>query len=331
MLTLALLLQGQEISRYQNPGTALDPRSQITSPSRYFNSITGSVRGTDNRPLVNVRVELHDSVGAVVNSAWTGNGGEFEFRQVAAGSYRVVAVSGLDLAEERVEVHSWSVPVNLHLPTRRAPNDDARNTVSVAHYKVPERAREELRKAREATLKGKVEEAQAHVAKALEIDPDYADALTLRAVLKLSAHDSDGAVKDLNRAIQCDGSYAMAYLVLGSAFNAQAKYDDALRALQHGATLSPDAWQAHFEMGKAYLGKTEYQSALHELDRAQTLAPPDYSLIRLIRAHVLMQLNRHSDAVADLQLFLDKNPEGPDAELAQKMIEQAKASLAAQK
>ena len=303
----------------------------MASPSRYFNSIIGSVRGMDNRPLGNVRVELRDSSGTMVNTAYSSTGGDFEFRQLPEGSYRVVAVNGIDQVEERVEVNSFNTPVNLHLPTRAIPKDDGRNTISVQQYKVPERARQELRKAREASVKGKVDEAQSHVAKALEIHPDYADALTMRAILKLANHNADGAVQDLERAIQCDGSYAMAYLVLGSAFNAEAKFDDAIRALQRGETLSPDSWQAYFEMGKAYLGKTEYPAALHELDRAQTLAPPDYPLIRLIRAHVLMQLDRYNDAVADLQTYLDKNPEGPDAELAQKMLEQAKASLAAHK
>lgn len=315
----------------RSPGGAPpSPRNQLSS-TRYSNSISGSVRGADNHPLSNVRVELRDNSGTILNSVATGNGGDFEFRQVPEGNYRVVALAGVDQAEERVEVNAWSMSVNLRLSGTRPPNPDARNSVSVSQFRVPERAREELRKAREASLKGKVDEAGTHVAKALEIHPKYADALTMRAILKLAARNPEGAIEDTQQAIEYDGSYAMAYLVLGSAFNTQAKFDEALRVLQRGETLSPDSWQAHFEMGKAYLGKSDYATSLHELDRAQTLAPPDYTLIHLIRAHVLMQLDRYADAVADLTKYLDKNPEGPDAELAQKMLEQAKASLAAHK
>jgi tetratricopeptide (TPR) repeat protein len=301
--------------------------------SRYSNSVSGSVRGADNRPLGNVHVELRDSNGSVIGAVSTGNGGDFEFRQIAQGTYHVVATAGVDQAEERVEVNSWTTTVNLRMSTSgsKPPSDGGRSTVSVAQYRVPERAREELRKAREASVKGKAPEAQNHVAKALEIYPQYADALTMRAILKLAARNAEGAVQDLEQAIQYDGSYAMAYLVLGSAFNSEAKFDDAIRALQRGETLSPDAWQAYFEMGKAYLGKTDYAAALHQLDRAQSLAPPDYPLIRLIRAHVLMQMDRYAEAVTDLQTYLDKNPEGADAELAQKMLDEAKASLAAHK
>jgi len=331
---LSLFAQGQDFPRSPHPGTQVDPRTQMMAPSRYSNSVSGSVRGADNRPLGNVHVELRDATGSIVGAVSTGNGGEFEFRQIAQGTYHVIATAGVDQAEERVDVNSWTTTVNLRLSgsgSKPAPNDGAGGTVSVAQYRVPERAREELRKAREASTKGKVTEAQNHVARALEIYPKYADALTMRAILKLAARNAEGAVQDLEQAIQYDGSYAMAYLVLGSAFNSEAKFDDAIRALQRGETLSPDAWQGYFEMGKAYLGKTDYAAALHELNRAQSLAPPDYPLIHLIRAHVLMQLDRYAEAVTDLQTYLEKNPEGADAELAQKMLDEAKASLAAHK
>jgi tetratricopeptide (TPR) repeat protein len=246
--------------------------------------------------------------------------------------YQIIAYSGLDTAEARIEVTSLNSPVTLRLSGPKEPNDGrGRNSISVAQYRVPEKAREELRKAQEASLKGKPEETQAHVAKALEIYPQYADALTLRAIMKLGLRDIDSAVADLQKAIESDGSYAMAYLVLGSAFNLAARFDDAIIALQRGQTLSPDAWQGYFELGKAYAGKTEYESALHQLDHAQTLAPPDYPLIRLVRAHVFMQLSRFADAVTDLQVYLAKSPQGADIELAQKMLETAKASLEAQK
>jgi tetratricopeptide (TPR) repeat protein len=210
-----------------------------------------------------------------------------------------------------------------------ADDGNGRQSVSVAQYRVPEAAREELKKAREATLKNKIDEAQQHIQKALETAPNYADALTLRAILKLDAKDSDGAVADLQNAIQSDGSYAMAYMVLGSAFNNQMKFDDAIRSLQRGESLAPDAWQIYFEMGRAYAGKADYESAVRALDRAQHLAPQEYPLIRLIRAHSLMGLTRYGDAIAELQAFLAKAPAGPDAEQAQRMLERAKESMSA--
>jgi len=330
LLGSATLSVAQEIPVGPAPGSR--GATTLMGPTRYSNSVSGSVHGAHDQPLHDVRVELRDGAGRVVSSVITGGTGDFEFGQVPLGVYQIVAYSGVDTAEARIEVSTMNSPINLRLTGHGVPRENGgRNSISVAEYRVPEKAREELKKAREASLKGKTDEAQDHVAKALEIYPQYADALTMRAILKLSVRDIDGAVDDLQKALQYDGSYGMAYMVLGSAYNTQAKFDDAIIALQHGQTLAPDAWQCYFELGKAYAGKNDYESALRQLDRAQTMAPPDYPLIRLVRAHVFMQLNRYADAVTDLQVYLAKNPQGADAELAQKMLEAAKASLEAQK
>jgi Tfp pilus assembly protein PilF len=313
---------------YQGPSGPTNWNTSIRSSS----SISGSVLSSDNRPVGNVRVELRDGrTGTIVSSSYTGTGGQFEFSQIPQGSYEIVAFSGTQQAEERVELSSISTSVNLRLPAGNpvANDGNGRQSVSVAQYRVPEAAREELKKAREATLKNRIDEAQQHIQKALETAPNYADALTLRAILKLDAKDSDGAVADLQNAIQSDGSYAMAYMVLGSAFNNQMKFDDAIRSLQRGESLAPDAWQIYFEMGRAYAGKADYESAVRALDRAQHLAPQEYPLIRLIRAHSLMGLTRYGDAIAELQAYLAKAPTGPDAEQAQRMLEKAKESMSA--
>jgi predicted Zn-dependent protease len=327
-LASSLAQIGPPIQNGPYPGA----RSPWNSRTRNFNSISGSVFSADNRPMGNVRVELRDgNTGTLLGSAYTGVGGSFEFQQLPQGRYEVVAFSGVQQVREPVDVTSMATSINLRLPTtsQTANDGNGRQTVSVAQYKVPEAAREELRKAREASLKHRIDDAQQHLQKALQLDPDYADALTMRAILKLDAKDSAGAVNDLQKAIRCDGSYAMAYLVLGSAFNTQLKFDDAIRALERGQSLAPDAWQAYFEMGRAYAGKTDYEAAVNQLDRAQSLAPQEYPVIRLIRAHALIGLTRYGDAIADLQTYLLKNPAGPDAERARRMLEQAQASMAA--
>src|SRR5262249_34921523 len=161
-----------------------------------------------NHPLKDVRVELANTNGVVVNSAYTSISGSFEFSHVPQGSYTVVASSGLQQSSEHVEVNAWTSVVAMHMPTADKPEDGvAGNAISVAQYKVPGKARDECRKAHEAMYKGKLEEAGKHLARALEIYPDYADALTLRAVLELNQHNSDSAMADLDKAVKTDANY----------------------------------------------------------------------------------------------------------------------------
>jgi regulator of sirC expression with transglutaminase-like and TPR domain len=307
------------------------PFSALHSPRAEGHPISGTVRDANNNPLDDVRVELTDWNGSVVNSTYTNHSGSFEFPAVAEGAYSIVATSGVQQVSERIETNSWSSfnMVSLRLPVSNKP-DDGRpgNSVSVAQYKVPDKARQEFNKAHEGLEKGKREDASRHLARALELYPEYADALTLRAILELDQKQTDVAIADLDRAIKSDGSCALAYMVMGSAFNMEAKYDEAIRSLQRGESLAPNYWQAYFEMGKAYIGKGDYPAALAQLERAQTLADAEYPLIDFLRAHALLEMKQYPQAVTALQSYLQKEPQSANSEKARQMLEQAQQQVA---
>jgi len=313
----------------QRPGfdpSASMPRSPFSSGLHENASISGTVQDIQNKPLKDVRVELTDANGVVINSTYTNVGGSFEFGHVQQGNYTVVATAGLQQNRERVEVSGWNNFVAIHMQGDTKPEDGVNGSaISVAQYKVPGKARDEYRRAREAMEKEKLEDAGKHLARALEICPKYADALTLRAVLELNQHNSEAAMTDLDSAVKADANYAMAYMVMGSALNMQSKFDDALRALQRGESLAPNFWQAQFEMGKAYIGKNDYASALGHLQRAQALAPQEYPLIYLLQAHALLALKQYPEAMSALQVYLQKDPQGANRVEAQKMLEKAQA------
>lgn len=302
------------------------PQRQLAGQINTFNTLSGTVVTADNKPLADVLVELRGGNGSTVSSVYTNSSGMFEFPPIAPGNYSVVATSGVDQAQERVEMGSFASSLRLRLPHSSTATDGNGNTsVSVAQYKVPQKARDAFRKAQQASVKGTNDEAQKQLARALEIYPKYADALTLRAILKIDEKDLPGAVADLQQAITDDENCSMAYLVMGAVFNTESKFDDAIRSLQRGQSLAPNSWQAYFEMAKALVGKAQYEPALRQLDRAQTLAPKEYPPIHLVRAHAMMALNNYSDAMTELQAYLAKAPQGAASQEAQKMLDQARA------
>jgi tetratricopeptide (TPR) repeat protein len=308
----------------------MSPFSSSPSSMRDNGAISGTVQDIHNNPLKDVLVELTNATGVVINSTYTSVSGYFEFSRVAQGSYVIVATAGLQQSSEHVESNGFSNTVALRLQTTDKPEDGVNGSaISVAQYKVPGKARDEYRKARNAAEKGKDEEAHKHLAKALEIYPNYADALTLQGVLELNQHNADAAIADLDKAIKADGNFAMAYMVMGSALNMQGKFDEALRALEHGESLAPDYWQAHFEMGKAYIGKSDYQAALGHLQRAQSMAPKEYALIYLLQAHALLAMKQYSEAMSALQTYLQKEPTGPNRQEAEKLLEKTQAFVGA--
>ncbi len=295
-------------------------------------SISGNVQDTENNGLRDVRVELADANGSVISSGYTGPSGHFEFTRLSPGTYTVVATQGLQQASERVDASNFSNNVNVRMQGQGKPTDGVEgNSISIAQYRVPAKAREAYRKAHESMEKGKMDDAHKHLAKALELCPNYAEALTLRGVLALNQQDSQSAIADVDKAIQADGNYGIAYLVMGSALNMQGKFDEAIRSLQRGQSLAPNYWQGYFEMGKSYIGKANYPDALRQLERAQSLAPGDYPLISLLRAHALLAMKQFPEATAALQAYLLKDPKGPNSEKARKMLEEAEAYMASKK
>src|SRR5258706_11539239 len=219
--------------------------------------------------------------------------------------------------------------VTLRVPTEVKANVGNNATVSVAQFKVPGKARSEFKKAEEALGKGKMDECKTHLAKALDIYPSFAEALTLRGVLAMDDKNTDAAINDLDAAIKADASYSMAYVAMGATYNMMSKFDDAIRVLGRGISMAPNSWQGYFEMGKAQVGNASYEAAVRTLDKAQSVAPDDYALIHLVKAHALLGLKDYTNAMGELQAFLEKSPkDGKQTEDARNLLGKVQAFTA---
>jgi Flp pilus assembly protein TadD len=290
-------------------------------------SISGTVRTIDDHAVSDARIEIRSlRTGQVVASGFSTQSGNFEVSNLPAGSYDVIATSGLLEARESVQVQG-PVIVALQI-AKRTRAVDGSTSVSVASLKVPEKARQEYDKAQTAMQKGKHEEALAHANKALELYPDFAEALTVRGVLNLDNHDIAAATRDLERAIQIDGNYGLAYLALGAAYNADSRYDDALRTVEHGVTLDPKGWQGYFEMAKALFAKGDYEMSLQQVNRAAENTPGDYPPLHLLRAHDYIGLKKYADAKTELETYLSQAPQAPGVADVRHTLEQLQSVAA---
>jgi len=300
-----------------------------------LSTVTITVKTANEKGASDARIEIHDMSGTVLASGYTNGNGTLEvLGRFPGGTYEVVATHGLSEARDRISLSAGGMgAVALRLP---ADNDAAKNagnneTVSVAQYKVPDKARKFFRKAQESLAKTKLDEAADNLRKALEIYPSYAEALCLRGVLKMDKQDREGAITDFDQAIHIDPAYPMSYFAMGAVYNLMSQFDEALRALQQGTTLAPTAWQGYFEMGKAYLGKADYMASIKALDKAQALTREPYPFINLVKGHALLALKKYPEAMAELEAFLQKAPSDPQSENARQMLSRAKAFAAVQK
>ena len=311
----------------QSLGSSRHGLSQISMAQ-----ISGVVVGSDGSPLADVRIEVrNDQTGQTMFSAYTNESGAFEFHNLPSGQYEVVASRGLQEQREHLVLSDSGSNVKMRLDTRNvaAANADGRATVSVAEYKVPQKARDALHKAQEALSKGRRDEAEKQLAKSLEIYPSYAPALTLRGVLALDSNKPQPAMEDFDKAIHSDPAFAMAYTGMAAAMNQLQKFDDALRSAERSVSLAPQAWQTYFEMAKSYVGKSDFKDALAQLGKMQQFQSREFAPAHLLKAHVLIALEDYKDAMTELQAFVTLAPQDPSATAAKQAMDKIKAITAA--
>lgn len=308
------------------------PQASVGDPGNPIatGSLSGSVRTTDGKAIRNARVELRSPLSAqVINSTYTLPNGSFEFDQLASGHYEVVVTSGVNEVRDQVDVYSSGATVSLHMGAdNEAAADGSPGMVSVAQMKVPGKARSLYRKAQGHVEKNKLDDASQELQKALAIAPTYAPALTLRALIAMQRGNATAALPDLESAVQNDPAYGLGYIVLGSAYNMQARYDDAIRVLSRAEALAASAWQLHFELSKALLGKGDYQKSLQQAGRAGALAAADYPPLHLVMAHAYLGLKDYSQAITELEQFISRDPNGADSARARKALDQVRAFAA---
>src|SRR5579864_119821 len=184
----------------------------------------------------------------------------------------------------------------------------AEQLVTANDLRVPAKARRAFEKAATAQAHDQQKEAEKQIAYALELYPDYAKALTLRAVWKMHTEPSD-SIKDLEHAIQADPAYGIPYAVLASIYNDFRRYDDALPVVQRATQLLPTVWQVHYEMARTLWGKKRTPEALREVTHAVLLMagdaaadPESQDAVHYLRGLLLIDEHEFASARSEFEL-----------------------------
>lgn len=295
------------------------------SPNSVIAAVEGKVLAPDGRPLPGIHVEVDEASTAIpLTSTYTQADGTFALYNIPKGTYEVVAESADARVSDDVILQPDRSPLELRFSGDTNYYSDP--TVSVAHILVPESAKKLYGKAYAAFTEGKNDEAGSLVDQALQIEPHFADALSLRGLLEVQKPDLQEAQQYLEAAIQVDPAYSPAYIALGAVYNHEGRFDDALRASERGLSLSPRSWQAYFEMAKASVSKGMYQKALQFARQAQRLGGNSFAGLHLVKACALYPMKLYQDARYEIQAVLTREPKGTSAKQAQDLLAEIDAA-----
>ena len=107
--------------------------------------------------------------------------------------------------------------------------------------------------------------------RAIQLNPDFADAYYNRGVLYAKQGESQLALSDYNRAIQLNPDYAGAYYNRGNLYAEQGESQLALSDLNRTIQLNPDFAEAYTNLGLLYMQLENMEKARINFQKAQQL------------------------------------------------------------
>ncbi len=119
--------------------------------------------------------------------------------------------------------------------------------------------------------KGQWDKAIAEYNKAIELNPEYAEAYYNRGIAYGNKGQYDQAISDYTKAIELNPRYAMAYVTRGSAYRQKGQFDQAISDFNKVIEINPEFAEAYFNRALTYTIKGEYDKAWEDVHKAQSL------------------------------------------------------------
>ena len=143
--------------------------------------------------------------------------------------------------------------------------------------------------------------ARAHVANALALDPDSAEALTADGAIRLFFEwDFEPAERSFARALALNPSYTNAYLAYGDLLIMRAEFDRGLSMIRDAVALSPLDLGLNMNLGDFLMFARRFDEASRHLEHTLEIAP-GFVPGRLRLAEVLALAGRHDTALAQAE------------------------------
>jgi tetratricopeptide (TPR) repeat protein len=295
-------------------------------------ALRGYVRTPSGQPVVNVRVSLLDDNRQTRKTIFSDSTGKYEFRSVGRGVYylRVDAMStDYNNLEQRIELVPISsttneepVIVDLIVSPKKTAAPGNPPSVNFSQS-VPDTAQKEYRRGLDNLKDKQAEQGIAALKKAIEIFPDYYDALEQLGNTYVEQRDYQNAQPLLLHAVEINKDGWRAHYGLGIAqFNLNQR-ENAISSLRHAVELNTGSANAYMWLGivLAQQGDTRVE-AIRAFEKVTQLAKDDIPDVYFYLGSLYSRNNQYKEAADALDRFLRVAPQVNDKEKIKKLVEQ---------
>jgi tetratricopeptide (TPR) repeat protein len=307
-------------------GTSSGVRAQqkdAAEPARPIRTLTvqGQVSLPEGMPAGRALVTLTTTSG-VPHQTYTNDFGKFEFPGIEEGGYTLTArsINDPNLVAERVETDTSrtatsNLNVNLILrreAVRRAEPAEVINAIE-ADQKVPSSARKAFKEGLKLTRDNKPDGALERLNRAVELDPDYFQALAARGDLRILRRELTEAAADFARALKINPRYGPALHGAGYCKLEQREFAAAIKVLEQATTAQPDNANNYLLLGIAYLELDRREPARLALFKALTSNSPHELRAHIYLGNLYAREHLYKEAADELHKYLAAYPTAPDA------------------
>ncbi len=304
------------------------------------NSISGHVSNDQRAPLADVRVELLNEVDSVIRTVKTDGSGLFVFRKLSDGTFQVrIQTAGTNYVSQtkRVDLarpHGFGAAfeeLDFVLTTVRNNSSTTKPGV-VFVQEVPEPARKQYQKGSELLEKSnKRQEAFAALKSAIDIFPQYFDALEMLGTEQVKDSQYEAAIPLLTKALEVNSRAYASCFALGVAQYNVKQLQPAIESFRRAVSLNEKSINANLWLGIALRQTSRLDEAESSLKRADLLAESKLPEAHWQLALLFNQLKRYKEAADELEIFLKLQPDARDAELIKKLIQRLRQQSVAAK
>jgi tetratricopeptide (TPR) repeat protein len=285
-------------------------------------TILGSVSLPDGKPAARVKVKISGMTGLNIE-VQTDDQGRYQFFNIANGRYRLTAYNPADpaLASDATEADTSRSSGNrllVHLYMRSKPiakSENKTGVVSVAEatQRVPKEAKKAFEQGVKRKADKKFDQALESFDRAVQLYPEYFQALTGRGELHIAQNQSAAAAEDFARALQYNEEYAPALRGAGFCKLQQQQFEEAIKYLERALAVEPNVTDTHLFLGIANLSLDRREAAERALQQALKLDADHAVTAHIYLADLYARQQKYREAADELRIYLKARPNAPNA------------------
>jgi len=308
--------------------TASAQFGQVTTGGGF--TVFGRVSLPNGKPATRVKVIL-DGPRGITRDTISDDQGQYEIRSLPGGRYRVRATNP-DAPEQvcdptesdtnRAYSNRLQIDVFLKMPVPEEKRNFNAGKVDAGEANIPKPARKAYEQGLKLQKENQPQQALTQFNQAIELYPEYFQALTERGNLLMQQNKLAESEADFVRALQLNDKYAPALRGLGYCQIQQRQFPAAVSNLEKAFVLEPNSPLTLLLLGYANLSLSRYEEAKQCLQQALKLNPESAARARIHLAEIYAREEKFKEAADEIRAYLKVKPDAADAVNLRKMEEE---------